>query len=211
MNNAFPYRLYLVAGEADCNGRDIVWVTEQAVKGGVEVVQLREKRKKFDDFTHKARRLKEMLDRYSIPLIINDNIDVAIACGAAGLHVGVNDMQPSVVKQQWPGCGMLGYSIENIEQLYSDEIQHATHLGISPVYSTPTKTDTITKWGLEGIYKIRTLTNKPLVAIGGMNANNAYSVIKAGADCIAVVSAICAAQDPANAAEAIRNQIEKAL
>jgi thiamine-phosphate pyrophosphorylase len=211
MNNAFPYRLYLVAGEADCNGRDIVWVTEQAVKGGVEVVQLREKRKKFYDFTHKARRLKEMLDRYSIPLIINDNIDVAIACGAAGLHVGVNDMQPSVVKQQWPGCGMLGYSIENLEQLYSDEIQHATHLGISPVYSTPTKTDTITKWGLEGISKIRTLTNKPLVAIGGMNANNAYSVIKAGADCIAVVSAICAAQDPANAAESIRNQIEKAL
>jgi thiamine-phosphate pyrophosphorylase len=198
-------------GEADCNNRDIVWVTEQAVKGGVEVVQLREKLKKFDDFTLTARRLKEMLDRYGISLIINDNIDVAISCRAAGLHVGVSDMPPSLVKQQWPGCGMLGYSIENIEQLYREEIQYATHLGISPVYSTPTKTDTITKWGLEGISKIRTLTNKPLVAIGGMNANNAYSVIKAGANCIAVVSAICAAQDPANAAEAIRNQIEKAL
>jgi thiamine-phosphate pyrophosphorylase len=211
MNNSFPYRLYLVVGEADCNNRDIVWVTEQAVKGGVEVVQLREKLKKFDYFTHTSRRLKDMLDRYSIPLIINDNIDVAIACSAAGLHVGVSDMQPSVVKEQWPGCGMLGYSIENIEQLYSEEMQHATHLGISPVYSTPTKTNTVTEWGLQGISKIRTLTNKPLVAIGSMNADNAYSVINAGADCVAVVSAICAAQDPANAAEAIRNQIEKAL
>jgi len=211
MNSAFPYRLYLVISEADCKGRDILWVTEQAIKGGVEVVQLREKHKNFEAYTDTALRLKEILDRYNVPLIINDDIDVALLSGAAGLHVGATDLPPSLVMQQWPQCTMLGYSIEYIEQLYSDEVQYATHLGISPVFSTPTKTNTVTEWGLEGIATIRTLTHKPLVAIGSMSANNAYDVIRAGADCIAVVSAICAAEDPAHAAAAIRNQIEKAL
>lgn len=211
MNSAFPYKLYLVVSEEACAGRDIVWVTEQAIKGGVEVVQLREKNKNFDDFTAVALRLKQMLDTYSVPLIINDDIDVALICKAQGLHVGNTDLPPSLVKQQWPQCDMLGYSIEYLEQLYNDEVKYATHLGISPVFSTSTKTDTVTEWGLEGISKIRSLTNKPLVAIGSMNAENAYDVIRAGADCIAVVSAICAAQHPANAAEAIRDQIEKAL
>ena len=211
MNSAFPYRLYLVISEADCKGRDIVWVTEQAIKGGVQVLQLREKHKSFEAFAKVAFRLKNMLDNYNVPLIINDNIDVALVCGARGLHVGNTDLPPSLVMQQWPKCTMLGYSIEYIEQLYKDEVSHATHLGISPVFSTPTKTNTVTEWGLKGIAKIRTLTNKPLVAIGRMNADNAYGVITAGADCIAVVSAICGAEDPANAAAAIRNQIEKAL
>ena len=211
MNSAFPYKLYLVVSEEACAGRDIVWVTEQAIKGGVEVVQLREKNKNFNDFTAVALRLKQMLDTYSVPLIINDDIDVALICKAQGLHVGNTDLPPSLVKQQWPQCDMLGYSIEYLEQLYNDEVQYATHLGISPVFSTSTKADTVTEWGLEGISKIRSLTNKPLVAIGSMNAENAYDVIRAGADCIAVVSAICTAQHPANAAEAIRNQIEKAL
>ena len=211
MNSAFPYKLYLVVSEEACAGRDIVWVTEQAIKGGVEVVQLREKNKNFDDFTEVALRLKQMLDTYSVPLIINDDIDVALICKAQGLHVGNTDLPPSLVKQQWQQCDMLGYSIEYLEQLYNDEVNYATHLGISPVFSTSTKIDTVTEWGLEGISKIRSLTNKPLVAIGSMNAENAYDVIRAGADCIAVVSAICAAQHPANAAEAIGNQIEKAL
>ncbi|MXN91058.1 thiamine phosphate synthase [Flavobacterium sp. Sd200] len=211
MINDFPYRLYLVAGEADCMGRDILWVAEEAVKGGVQLVQLREKHKTTAAFAQTAFRLKEMLDKYNVPLIINDNVDVAVNCGAAGVHVGNSDMPPSGVIQQWPQCGMLGYSIEYLEQLNSIEMHYATHLGISPIFNTPTKNDTVTEWGLEGLKKIRILTNKPLVAIGSMNAANAHNVIKAGADCIAVVSAICAAQHPAKAAEKIRNNIENAL
>ena len=211
MNNAFPFRLYLVISEADCKGRDIVWVAEQAIKGGVEVVQLREKYKPFEAYTNTAVRLKDVLDKYNVPLIINDDIDVALASGASGLHVGTTDLPPSLVMQQWPQCTMLGYSIEYIDQLYNDEVQYATHLGISPIFSTLTKINTVTEWGLEGIAKIRSLTTKSLVAIGSMNVNNAYEVIKAGADCIAVVSALCGANDPAKAAAAIRNQIEKAL
>ena len=211
MSSIFPYRLYLVVSQHDCLGRDIVWVTEQAVKGGVDVVQLREKHLSTANFTTTALRLKAMLDSYDVPLIINDNLEVAKACGAAGIHVGTTDIAPSKIKALWPQCGILGYSIEHLDQLYTAEVEHADYLGISPVYSTPTKTDTVTEWGLEGILTIRGLTGKPLIAIGSMNVDNARNVVRAGADCIAVVSAICGADDPAKAAHEIRTQIEKAL
>lgn len=208
--NPFPYKLYLVTGEEACAGRDLLWVAEQAVKGGVDIVQLREKYKSTTDFIAVAQPLKELLDTYNVPLIINDNIDVAVAIGASGLHVGNNDVPPSTVNKIWTDYKHLGWSVEYLEQLQSLEMQYATHLGISPVFNTQTKTDTVTEWGLEGVRKIRNLTDKPLVAIGNMNAANAYDVIKAGANCLAVVSAISAADNPERAAAEIRNQIEKA-
>ena len=200
-----------MVSEEACRGRDIVNVTEQAIKGGVDLVQLREKQLNDETFIKTTLRLKEMLYRYNVPLIVNDNLQVAISGNAYGIHVGNNDVLPSKIKNLWPQCGMLGYSIEYLEQLDNSEIEYADYLGISPVFSTPTKTDTVTEWGLEGIRNIRSLTDKPLVAIGRMNESNAYDVIKAGADCLAVVSAICGADNPAKAAEAIRNQIEKAI
>ncbi len=211
MSPPFKSRLYLVISREACAGRDMLWVAEQAVKGGADLVQLREKQLEMPEFTVSALRLKEMLERYSIPLIINDAIEVAKASGAFGIHVGNSDMPPSRVKAQWADCGMLGYSVEYIEQLKNSEIQYADYLGISPVFSTATKTDTVTEWGLAGVSTIRALTDKPLVAIGNINAANAFDVVRAGADCLAVVSAICGAVNPAKAAEEIRNQIGKAL
>lgn len=211
MISRFSSRLYLVISEEACLGRDLLKVTEQAIRGGVDLVQLREKKMNNNEFIMQAVRLKEMLDVYSIPLIINDNIQVALHSQAFGIHVGNSDIPPSEIKKHWTQYNLLGYSIEYMDQLYNSEIGYADYLGISPVFITPTKTDTVAQWGLEGIQNIRKQTNKPLVAIGGMNASNAYDVIKAGADCIAVVSAICGAEDPAKAAEVIRNQIEKAL
>jgi thiamine-phosphate pyrophosphorylase len=204
-------RLYLVISQEACAGRDLVMVAEKAIEGGVDLVQLREKKLMLPEFIQTAQKLKAMLDRYSIPLIINDNIEVAKACGAFGIHVGNSDMPPSQVRAQWADCNMLGYSVEYMEQLDNSEIQYADYLGVSPVFTTATKTDTVTEWRLEGIKAIRKRTDKPLVAIGNMNERNAFDVIRAGADCLAVVSAICSANNPAIAAEAIRNQIEKAL
>ncbi|RDI16030.1 thiamine phosphate synthase [Flavobacterium sp. AG291] len=211
MDNKFLSRLYLVVSREACRGRDIVTVTEQAIMGGVDMVQLREKNLSVQEFTETAIQLKNMLDRHNVPLIINDNVSVAKASGAYGIHVGNSDIPPSQIKIQWADCDMLGYSIEYLEQLTNAEIAFADYLGVSPVFSTATKTDTVTEWGLEGITQIRKLTDKPLVAIGNMNESNAFDVIKAGADCIAVVSAICGAKDPLKSAEVLRNQIEKAL
>ena len=207
----FPYRLYLVTDEAACGGRDLVSVTEAAVKGGVDLVQIREKNLAEKDFLKKAQRLKDMLERYDVPLIVNDNLSVAIACHAAGIHVGSADVSPETIRKQWPSCSILGYSLEYEEQLQSVEASLSDYLALSPIFSTPTKTDTVVTWGLEGIRKIRSLSSKPLIAIGGIHAGNVGEIIRAGADCLAVVSAVCSAPDPASAAEKIREEIEKAL
>ncbi|WP_069660138.1 thiamine phosphate synthase [Arcticibacter eurypsychrophilus] len=211
MIDRFSSRLYLVVSEDACRGRDLVSVTEMAVKGGVDLVQIREKHKDFAAFQSVTSRLKEMLDQYGVPLIVNDNLAVALSCCASGIHVGNSDMLPAEIKKQWHDGFLLGYSIEYEEQLFNSQIQYTDYLGISPVFNTQTKTDTVTAWGLHGISKIRSLTNKPLVAIGNIHAKNAYDVMRAGADCLAVVSAICGAENPEQAAAEIRNQIEKAI
>ncbi|MDF7809136.1 thiamine phosphate synthase [Pontiellaceae bacterium B12219] len=211
MSNPFPYRLYLVISEADCAGRDFVRVAEQAVLGGVDVVQLREKHATPDEFLRKAERLQAMLKPHNVPLIINDNLEVAMQSNAFGIHVGRSDCSPAHIRSVWKACRSLGYSIEHLDQLETQEAALSDCLGISPVFKTSTKTDTVTEWGLDGIRTIRLRTDKPLVAIGRINAENAGDVIRAGADCLAVVSAICRAPDPQQAAREIRNKIDQAL
>lgn len=205
----FPYKLYLVTNEQACLGRDFFQVVEQAVQGGVDLVQIREKQLDTAAFLEKALRLKEMLDRYHVPLIVNDNVAVALQCSAAGIHVGNSDMPPLLARASVPS-GILGYSIEYEAQIHNEHSAVSDYLGLSPIFATSTKTDTVTEWGLKGIERIRQLTTKPLVAIGSINQHNAADVIRAGADCLAVVSAICSAPAPAKAAELLRNTIEKA-
>ena len=118
-------------------------------------------------------------------------------------------MPPTEILQNWDKNKVIGYSIEYLEQLQNAQTKAANHLGISPIYSTATKTDTVTEWGLDGIKKIRSLTQKPLIAIGRMDADNAADVIKAGADCIAVVSAICSAEYPEKTSKKIKHQIQQ--
>ncbi len=207
---AFPYQLYLVISEADCKGRNMLWVAEQAIKGGVDIIQLREKNASAEDFLKKALDLKGLADKYKVPLIINDNLNVAQQVNTFGIHVGNNDLPPSSIRQQWNEPNkIIGYSIEYLEQLHNEQTELSDYLGISPVFSTSTKTDTVTEWGLEGLATIRALTPKPLVAIGNMQPNNVRATIDAGANCIAVVSAICAADNPEKAAADFINNIHK--
>ncbi|MDI3320388.1 thiamine phosphate synthase [Pinibacter soli] len=211
MNNVFPYRLYLVISEDACNGQPLNKVAEMAILGGVDIIQLREKFDTSEVFLKKAMSLQEVLYKYNVPLIINDNLDVARRSKAYGIHVGNSDLPPTVIREGWPECQCLGYSIEYLKQLISKETLVSDYLGISPIFDTLTKRDTVTQWGLAGLRQIRGITDKPLVAIGNMNAQNAYDVMKAGADCLAVVSAICGAADPEKAAGEIRGNIERAL
>lgn len=208
--NPFPYQLYLVISEADCVGRNFLQVAEQAILGGVDVIQLREKNSSTDSFLAKAQQLLELTDKYSVPLIINDNIKVAEKVNAAGIHVGNSDASPVYLRQQpLLSQKIIGYSIEYLSQLDNEQTAVSDYLGISPVFRTDTKTDTITEWGLEGIKTIRQLTDKPLVAIGHIHLGNAKEVMNAGADCLAVVSAICSAPDPQKAAYQLKNEILK--
>ncbi len=201
----FPYPLYLVISTADCLGKDPLWVAEEAILGGAGVIQLREKHLAFPGFLKLARRLKQVTDRHGVPLIINDNLAVAREINAFGIHVGNRDIPPTRIRRDWrPDC-CIGYSVEYLWQLDTAEAARADYFGVSPVFNTPTKTDTVSEWGLDGIAALRKRATKPLVAIGGMNAANAQQVAEAGADSIAVVSAICGAASPREAAAGIRH------
>jgi thiamine-phosphate pyrophosphorylase len=203
------YELYLVTDEKASLGRSIIDVVRQAVKGGVTIVQLREKELDTRQFIERARELQKILKPHNIPLIINDRIDIALAVNADGVHIGQKDMPFELVKKIIPGNMIVGLSVETIEQLREAESLPADYIAVSPVFSTPVKTDFDQKpWGLEGLAEARKLTKHTLVAIGGVNASNAGKIISAGADGIAVVSGICSANDPESASRELINIVK---
>lgn len=210
LHQDFPYLLYLVISEKDCHGKDFLKIAEQAILGGVDIIQLREKNCSTQDFIQKALRLKDITEKYTVPLIINDNLEVAKYIDASGIHVGNNDTPPTDIVKQWQSKNiLLGYSLEYLEQLKKDDAKVANHFGVSPVFSTTTKTNTVKEWGLDGLAEIRALTTKPLVAIGNMHLKNVKAVRDAGANSIATISAICSAKNPKKAAYELKNELLK--
>ena len=203
--------LYLVTDRALSLGRSLEEVVLGAVRGGAGIVQLREKDASTRFFVQEAERIKRLLAPYGVPLIINDRVDVALAVGADGVHVGQDDMPYPLARKLLGKRAIIGLSVETEEQVREAEAYDVDYLGVSPIFPTPTKTDTLGAWGLEGLARVRRLSRHRLVAIGALNATNAESVIRAGADCIAVVSAICSAPDPQEAAATLRRIIDAAL
>ena len=201
--------LYLVTDRRLAGNRPLTEVVLQAVAGGVTMVQLREKECSSREYLELALALKKLLPP-GIPLIINDRLDVALAAAADGLHLGQNDLPPEVARRYLGPGAIIGLTVERLEQLAAAENLPVDYVGISPVFPTPTKTDTGPAWGLEGLALARKQTRHPLVAIGGINETNVAGVIRAGADGVAVVSAICAASDPELAARKLRQLIEEA-
>lgn len=197
-------RLYLVTDQASLRGRTLADVVLAAVTGGVSCVQLREKTLATRDFVALALAVKDLLAPFDVPLIINDRLDVALACGAQGVHLGQSDMPVALARQRLPPEVFIGLSVESLADVARAAGQPVDYLGISPVYATPTKTDTAAPWGLAGVRQVRALTGLPLVAIGGIHQGNAVDVLRAGADGLAVVSAICSAPDPQAAAQSFQ-------
>lgn len=206
------YTLYLVTDRGLSLGRATVNIVRAAVAGGVTCVQLREKHCSTRAFIEEARALKTLLDALEtkIPLIINDRLDVALAIGADGVHLGQTDMPIADARRLVGAAMIIGISAESITDAIRAETAGADYIGISPVFTTPTKQDTALPLGLEGIRQIRAAVRLPLVAIGGIQQDNAHAVIRAGADGVAVVSAIVSAACPRKAASALKQQIQSA-
>ncbi len=203
--------LYLVTDRKLSLGRPLAEVVLQAVQGGVAMVQLREKDIATRLFIEEAEHIKQVLAPYDVPLLINDRVDVALAVGADGVHIGQQDMPYPLARQLLGREAIIGLSVETEEDVLAAEDYDLDYLGISPVYETPTKTDTRGSWGLEGVAWVRRVSRHPLVAIGGLKAHNMAEVVRAGAGGIAVVSAICAAEDPRQAAAELNRIIQEAL
>jgi thiamine-phosphate pyrophosphorylase len=199
----------LVTDEKLSLGRPVTDIVARAVEGGVTMVQLREKTKDTRAFIDLAAKVKEILKPYNVPLIINDRIDVALAVNAEGVHIGQHDMPYPIARKLMPKDAIIGLSVETINQVKEAEALDVNYLGISPVFSTPTKTDVDTSWGIKGLNQIRKMSRHKLVAIGSIKPHNAAEVIQAGADGIAVVSGICSADDPKAAAQEFMSIVKK--
>jgi thiamine-phosphate pyrophosphorylase len=196
--------IYLVTDRASLAGKSLDDVILGAVRGGATLVQLREKNVSTRFFIDEARRIKKLLIPHAVPLIINDRVDVALAAEADGVHIGQDDMPWSIARKLLGPKAIIGLSVETPAQVKAAQTSDIDYLGVSTIFPTPTKTDTRHFWGIEGLRQARSMSRHVLVAIGGITASNAASVVQAGADCLAVVSAICSAADPQQATAHLR-------
>ena len=192
----FDLSLYLVTDRHLSGGRDMAWIVREAVAGGVTMVQLREKDCSTAEFIALARELKTTLRPLGIPLIINDRIDVALAVDADGVHIGQSDMPYETARALLGKEKIIGLSVETMDEVLAANALDVDYIGISPIYATPTKTDTLTPFGLEGIEEVMQHSRHRCVAIGGMNRNTVGEVIARGVEGVAVVSAIVSAESP---------------
>lgn len=202
------YSLYLVTDRSLSRGRPTAEIVRQAVQGGVTCVQLREKSCGTREFLEEARAVKAVLAGTGVPLIINDRLDVALASGADGVHLGQRDMPLAEARRLAPSGWIIGVSAESVADAVQAEREGADYVGASPVFATPTKTDTAPPLGLDGLRALCAAVRIPVVAIGGLHAGNAHDVVCAGAAGLAVVSAIVAAESPHAAAAELRRAIQ---
>jgi len=207
--SCFPFRLNLVLSQSGCAGREALIVASEAINGGVDLIQIREKSSEDDGFLDQIRKLINLSEKTGVPIIINDHVSAAKSLGVYGVHVGANDLSPQQVRLHWPSCQCVGFSVNSEKEALGEEADAADYLGVSAIFPSRTKTDLPRIWGLQGLRDLRTMTSKPLVAIGGIHRDNAEAVVDAGADCIAVASAISAADSPGRAAEEIRQAFLK--
>lgn len=205
----FDLSLYLVTDRSLSLDRPLKSVIEAAVRGGVSMVQLREKDATTKEFYELAMNMKACLKPYNVPLIINDRLDIALACDAEGLHIGQSDMPYEVARRLMGKNKIIGLSVESIQDAKDANDLDVDYIGISPVFDTQTKTDTSKALGLDGIKEISRISRHPSVGIGGININNVADIISAGADGISVVSAIMSAQDPMESARQLRNIVDR--
>jgi thiamine-phosphate pyrophosphorylase len=206
----FDPTLYLVTDPELARGHSLIEMVGAAVKGGVTLVQLRDKHADGRALLEQARALRALLDPQGIPLIVNDRVDVALAAGAAGCHVGQSDLPAEDARAILGPDAILGHSIDAAEQARAADPEHVDYIAHGPFAATGTKPDAGAPVGARGIAAVRELSALPLIAIGGIDAGNAAEAIRAGADGIAVVSAIMAAADPEAAARRLRAVIDTA-
>lgn len=206
-------RVYLVSGGVN-SGRTLPDVVEAAVTGGATIVQVRDKGGAAGAVRTITEDLRKQLDGAGVPLLVNDDPGLAHEAGAAGVHLGPDDPHPQEARDLLGRSVLVGWSVHTLAQLSDTAaLQASDYLAVSPVWGTPTKPDTTAPWGLDGVAELRARmpSHLPLVAIGGIDATNAASVIEAGADGVAVVSAICGAPDPQAAARRLRSVVDAAL
>ena len=201
-------RLYAVTDRGWVGRQTLPEQVEDALKGGVTLVQLREKCLPEADFIAEAVELKALCHRYGVPLIINDNVDVALAAGADGVHVGVENCPVAEIRRRVGPDFIIGATAKTVDQARSAQAQGADYLGVGAVYPSPTKTNAI-RITTDQLQAITVSVTIPAVAIGGVTLDNAPALAGSGVAGLAVVSALFAADDIEAAARALRAVAEE--
>jgi thiamine-phosphate pyrophosphorylase len=198
----FDLSLYLVTDDRALGGRDLIEAVLEAVAGGVTLVQLRKKNCTTRDYIAQAIALRDALKPHGVPLIINDRVDVALAVGAAGVHLGADDMPVADARRLMGDDAIIGATARTPETARQAELDGASYLGVGAIFPTRTKTDTVVI-GTDGLRAIHAAVPLPIVAIAGINSGNVAQITPDLADGVAVSSAILAADDIAAAARTL--------
>ena len=199
------WRLYVITDEKASRGRSHLQVAEAAILGGADVLQLRDKESSSGRLYRVAMQLRKLTRDANIPFIVNDRLDIALAADADGVHVGQADLPASVVRGIMGPGRILGVSVDTVEEALLAEKDGADYLGVGPVFEARgTKPDAGEPLGVDRIARIRRHCRLPIVAIGGIDAENAGKVRDAGADAAAVISAVGTADDIARAVRRLK-------
>jgi thiamine-phosphate pyrophosphorylase len=208
-------RLYALLDPAVAGGRSLADLA-QRIAGSATLVQLRDKRGSTRSMVEEARALRAVLEPHGVPLLINDRVDVALAAEADGVHIGQDDMAPADARLLLGRTAIIGLSVKTVEQAKAAPLDLLDYVAIGGVYGTTSKDNTVPPIGVGGLRAIVQAIrarerNCPICAIAGINADNAADVIAAGADGVAVISALSLAPDSAAAAQNLRAVVDGAL
>jgi thiamine-phosphate pyrophosphorylase len=199
--------LYVIIDREALTGKDEIDVCRQAIRGGANIIQLRDKLGNKSRMINSARQLKEACAPSGVLFIMNDCMDIALSSGADGIHVGQEDIPVSAARHLLPIDKLIGCSTATAKEALQAEGDGADYIAVGSIYPTQSKKN-VTVVGLERLREIREAVSLPIVAIGGINADNARAVIDAGADAIAVISAILASDDIERATRKIAERLE---
>jgi thiamine-phosphate pyrophosphorylase len=197
------YSLYLVTDRSFLKDKPLQQAVEEAILGGVTLVQLREKDASTREFYEIAKEVKKVTDHYKVPFLINDRLDIAQAVNADGVHLGQSDMPINTARKILGKDKIIGISAGNVDEALEAEKNGANYIGIGTIFFTGTKKDIDTPIGIESLRKIYSSINIPAVAIGGVNESNFREVLSTGVDGISVISAILGKSDITAASKAL--------
>lgn len=203
-------RLYAVTDRMWLGSESLADQVEESIKGGVTFVQLREKKISFEEYVKIGKEIKKVTDKYQIPYVINDSVEVAIACGADGVHVGQKDMEGSDVRKRIGNDRILGISVQTVEQALLAEEKGADYLGVGAVFTTSTKLDA-EEVSYDTLKAICEAVSIPVIAIGGISKQNILKLKDSGIEGVAVISAIFAQKNICEASREMRRLFDELI
>ena len=195
MTSCSAWQLYVIIDRTTVRRAGLAAVAASAIRGGADVIQLRDKTASARELITEASRLRALTEPAGIPLVINDRADVALAAGAAGVHLGQDDLSLQDARTILGPHRLIGKSTHSLDQAIQAEREGADYIGVGPIFSTPTKPD-YGSVGLGLIRQVASAVSVPVVCIGGIERQNLAQVLAAGARCVAVVRAVCLSPDP---------------